>query len=160
MAKTNIKNRITEKDIASLKTGTAKVLLTPVLSPLEQMALNKKWQPFIYKIKEHEIYISGFDCKQLLITTTKKLQLLTAAVTKNRLAEGIPLKQREAFDDPKMVLSLHPLLRNRLCKLECYNLFTIMQRGRSYFVEEQNFSKQNMKTLDALFAKYNCGHLF
>lgn len=160
MAKTNSKQQITAKDIASLKTAAAKSLLTPVLSPIEQMALNKKWQPFVYKIKDHEIYISGFDCKQLLISTTKKLQLLTSAVTKTRLAEGIPLKHREAFDDPKIVLSLHPLLRNRLCKLECYSLFTIMHRGRSYFVEEQNFSKQSMKTLDALFAKYKCGKLF
>lgn len=160
MAKTNYKNRITEKDIASLKTAEAKILLTPVLSPLEQTALNKKWQPFTYKIRGHSIYISAFDCKQLLIATTKKLQLLTAAVTKTRLAEGIPLKHREAFDDPRIVLSLHPLLRNRLCKLECYSLFTIMQRGRSYFEDEQNFSKQNMKTLDAIFLKYKCGDLF
>lgn len=160
MAKTNYKNRITEKDIASLKTREAKVMLTPVLSPLEQMALNKKWQPFTLKIKGFPIYISTFDCKQLLITTTKKLQLLTAAVTKTRLAEGIPLKHREAFDDPRIVLSLHPLLRNRLCKLECYSLFSIMQRGRNYFAEEQNFSKQNMKTLEALFTKYKCGDLF
>ncbi len=98
MAKTNSKQQITAKDIASLKTAAAKSLLTPVLSPIEQMALNKKWQPFVYKIKDHEIYISGFDCKQLLISTTKKLQLLTSAVTKTRLAEGIPLKHREAFE--------------------------------------------------------------
>lgn len=160
MAKTNFHNEISDKDIASLKTKASKVLLTPILSPLEYKALNKKWQPFTYKIAELSIYISATHCKHLLIATLHKLQRLNAAVTKDKLSQGIPVKLRETFDDPRIVLSLHPSLRNKLCKLECYNLFSIMNKGRDFFETEQKFSKQNMKTLNALFVKYKCDSLF
>lgn len=160
MAKTIFKNQISDKDVASLKTRAARILLNPVLSPLEKTALHQKWQPFTYKISDLNIYISGLHCRHLLISTLNKLQHLNAAVTKDRLSQGVPIKYRETFDDPKIVLSLPALLRNKLCKLECYNLFSIMQKGREFFENEQKFSRQNLKILEALFAKYKCSNLF
>lgn len=160
MAKKNLKNEISDKDIASLKTKTAKTLLTPILSPIELAALNRKWQPFTYNLAGLKIYISGLHCKQLLVSTMNKLQRLNVAVAKDKFSQGIPVKLRETFDDPKVVLSLNPVLRNKLCKLECYSLFTIMQKGKSFFEIEQKFSVQHVKTIEGLFAKYKLGKLF
>lgn len=155
----NKSDLITAKDIASLKTKAAKVLLIPILSPLEQTALNKKWQPFTYKIADLKIYISALHCKHLLISTLQKLQRLNAAVTKDKLSQGIPINLRETFDDPKIVLSLNPPLRNRLCKLECYTLFTIMQKGKVFF-QQQKFSKAQINAIEDLFLKYKLAKLF
>ncbi|PBQ33893.1 hypothetical protein CNR22_19590 [Sphingobacteriaceae bacterium] len=155
----NKSDLITAKDIASLKTKAAKVLFTPILSPLELTALNKKWQPFTYKIADLKIYISALHCKHLLISTLHKLQRLNAAVTKDKLSQGIPIKLRETFDDPKIVLSLIPPLRNKLCKLECYTLFSIMQKGKAFF-EQHKFSAANIAALENLFMKYSCSKLF
>lgn len=159
MAKANFKNEILDEDIASLKTRSAKVLLNPILSPLELTALNKKWQPFTYKIANLKIYISALHCKHLLVSTLHKLQRLNAAVTKDKLSKGIPISMRETFDDPKIVLSLNPKLRNRLCKLECYTLFTIMQKGKIFF-EQQKFSKAHVNAIEDLFLKYKLAKLF
>ncbi len=137
-----------------------KGILKHVLSPLEQAVMRSKSNPFIYNVEGIDVYISRYSSKQLLLTVQQKLELIFAAHEKDQLSPGIPIKLRETFDDPQIVLSLHPLLRKRLCKLECYSLFTIMQRGRKYFTEDQNFRKQNMKTLDDLFSKYKCGDLF
>lgn len=159
MAKTIFENQISDKDITSLKTRAARVLLTPILSPLELTALNKKWQPFTYKISDLNIYISALHCKHLLISTLHKLQRLNAAITKDKLSQGIPINLRETFDDPKIVLSLNPALRNRLCKLECYTLFTIMQKGKAFF-NEQKFSKSQMEAIEEIFMKYKLAKLF
>lgn len=137
-----------------------KSMLKHVLSPIEAAVMNGKSDPFFYKLEGMEIYLSRYTSSELLKTVKRKVELVVAAHRKDQLSINIPLKLRETFDDPKIILSLHPLLRNRLCKLECYSLFSIMQKGRNYFIEEQNFSKQNMKVLDSLFSKYKCGDLF
>jgi integrase len=79
---------------------------------------------------------------------------------KNAKYNKMRLAMKVKFDDPAVVLFLHPQLRNRLCRLELYSLFVIMQKGRNYFLKDQKFSKGAMKTLNALFAKYNQSSLF
>lgn len=137
-----------------------KGILKHILSPLEQAVMRGKSDPFTYNVEGIDVYISRYTAIQFLLTLKRKIELINAAFEKDYLSKDIPVKFRETFDDPKIVLSLHPLLRKRLCKLECYSLFIIMQRGRKYFIEKQKFSKQSIKTLDTLFAKYKCGNLF
>lgn len=131
-----------------------------VLAPIEQQAIHHRYQPFMYKAPGFRLYISGEACKFLRETAEQKIRMLHSLIEKDKISKNIPLHLREVFDDPQIVLSLPPRLRNRLCTLECYCLFTIMQRGRSYFATKQNFSPGHLKTLDGLFANYHCGDLF
>lgn len=147
-------------DLAVLRTKGSKEILKHLLSPLEQAAMRHAYRPFIYNINGARVYISRSVCKHLLHLSNQKADLMWHAMQTQKEAKGIPNKLREVFDDPQIVFALNPRLRNRLCRLECYNLFAIMQKGRSYFVNEQGFSRNAMKTLDALFEKYNCKHLF
>ncbi len=150
-SKRSAKIRISAQEKSSLKS---------LLSPLEEAVLYGNSNPFVYKLGDTGVYISRYTAAELLHCISRKIELVKAARKKDELAKNIPLKHRETFDDPKIVLSLHPLLRNRLCKLECYSLYAIMLKGRTYFMKEQNFSKKNMQILDGLFAKYKCGDLF
>lgn len=147
-------------NLAVLRTKRSKETLKHFLSPLEQAALRHAYRPFTYTINGSRVYISRSMCKHLLHLSTQKAELVYHAIQTQKDAEGIPTKLREVFDDLHIVFSLPPKLRNHLCRLECYTLFAIMQKGRSYFANEQGFSRNAMKTLDALFEKYNCKKLF
>ena len=146
--------------LAVLRTKQSKEILKHFLSPLEQAALRHAYRPFTYNINGARVYISRSVCRHLLHLSTKKADLMWHAMQTQKETKGIPNKLREVFDDPHIVFALNPRLRNRLCNLECYTLFGIMQKGRSYFANEQGFSKTAMKTLDALFEKYNSLKLF
>lgn len=147
-------------DLKVLRTKGSKQILAHILSPLEQTALRHHYQPFTYNFNGQRIYISRRMCRHLVNITTQKAEVLLCAVAEHKATINIPLKLREVFDDPRVVFSLKPRLRNTLCRLECYTLLSIMQKGRSYFADEQAFSRNAMKTLDALFEKYNCTNLF
>lgn len=142
-----------------LKQAKTQRILKHLLSPLEQAAMRHKYQPFVYNLNGARIYISARVCRQLLHVASQRAELIHRAVVEQHAAKNVPLKLREVFDDPRIILSLHPSIRNRLCKLECYTLLTIMQRGRAYFIE-QHFGKRAMQTLDHLFEKYKCNRLF
>lgn len=131
-----------------------------ILSPLEEQVLFGKPDPFIYDFDGRSIYVSRYMAKELLNCILLKIELIKTAQEKDLDLAKVPFKYREALDDPKIVLSLTPLLRNRLCKLEFYSLYKIMKKGRTYFERELNFSKKYMRLLDELFAKYKCGDLF
>ncbi len=131
-----------------------------ILSPLEERVLFGKPNPFIYDFEGRSIYVSRYMAKELLGCIRRKIELIKHAQEKDLDLAKVPFKYREALDNPKIVLSLTPLLRNRLCKLELYSLYKIMKKGRKYFEEELNFSKKYMATLDGLFAYYKCGDLF
>jgi hypothetical protein len=151
---------LSKERLAPLFEAKAQKVLKPVLSPLEERALRNLYKPFTFRVNGLTVYVSDRDCKRLLKTTETKVLLLNDLVYKEKICKGIPLKFREAFEDPRIILSLQPRLRNQLCRLECYCLLTIMVRGRKYFVEEQKFSSNAMKILDGLFADYQCGSLF
>lgn len=145
----------------SLKSARSRKILQHVLSPLEAVAFKNAYKPFDYELeKGSNIYITQHTCKQLLHSTSHKLDLLLNSSTKSIYFNRVPVKHRVAFDDVKIILSLYPILRNKLCQLGCYSLFCIMKRGRKYFAEEQGFGKGEMQTIDSLFAKYKCSHLF
>jgi hypothetical protein len=151
---------LSKERLAPLFEAQAQKVLKPILSPLEEKALQNLYKPFTFRVNGLTIYISDRACKRLLKSTETKVLLLNDLVYKEKICKDIPLKHREAFEDPKIILSLPPRLRNELCRLECYCLLTVMVRGRKYFSEEQKFSSNAMKILDGLFARYQCGSLF
>ncbi len=148
-----------KEDLASLKTAQARKLLKHVLSPLEEAAFKKSYQPFTYTIEKGvSIYVTHFTCRQLLSKTKEKLDLMLNCSDKMLYFKNIPVKHRDAFDDPRIILSLPPILRNRLCRFDCYTLISILKQGRQFFVD--NLGAGQVKQIDALFAKYNCSNLF
>jgi hypothetical protein len=148
-------------DLSSLKSAQSRKILQHVLSPLEAAAFRNIYKPFDYEIeKGKSIYITHYTCKELLRSTAHKLDLLLNSTTRSIYFNRVPAKHRKAFDDVKIILSLYPVLRNKLCRLDCFTLLSIMKQGRKYFSEEQKFGKGEMQTIDRLFAKYNCSHLF
>lgn len=150
----NLSKELLAADKRSLK------FLKQILGPLELSALRHNYQSFNYKFEGHFIYISGRACKQLLETTKTQLSFFTNQVEKQRHMRNIPRKHREVFEDPAQVLSLTPYLRNKLCSLQIYSLLRIMILGRSYFENHKAFGPKSIKTLEDLFEKYGCGHLF
>lgn len=146
-------------DLASLRTAQSRKILKHVLSPLEQVAFKNGFQPFTYTVeKDVSIYVSHFTCRQLLSKTKEKLDLMLNCSDKMHYFKDIPVKHRDVFDDPRIILSLPPVLRNRLCRLDCYTLISILKHGRKYFIE--NLRVGEVKHIDALFKKYNCSTLF
>lgn len=144
--------------LATLK--KSQEVLKHILSPLEQAALTSNYRPFIYKDYGVSLYISQHSCKLLIESTTQKATLLCKIIEQESLSKGIPIKHREVFHDPRLVMALPPRLRNQLFRLRCYTLFTILQKGRSYFMDEHKFSPLAMQRLDRLFVKYKCLRLF
>ena len=151
---------VKEADLPFTKPKPALQTLQHILSPLEQAALLHHNKPFTYIVDGASVYISGALSQHLAKLVTQKQELLTHTIHKENLSKNIPYSLRETFDDPRIILSLAPRLRNNLCRLECYTMFAIMQKGRSYFAGEQKFSPLAMQVLDALFVNYTCGELF
>lgn len=133
--------------------------LRHILSPLEQAVLKENYKPFVYNYNGIGLYISRKAAGQLMDYARHKIEFVTTLVERERLSTGIPLKQREAFDNPRLILALPPRLRNRLIRLGCYTLFAVMQKGRGYF-EEQGFSPPVIRRLEGLFGEYGCEGLF
>lgn len=146
--------------LAALKAAKAFGLLKHLLSPLEEAAFNHAYKPFNYIIRGHRLYVSALACKELQESTGRKLRLLEMLEYQDRLCATVPLKNREALFDPRIILSLPPRLRNRLCRLGCYSLFAIMQRGRRFFEVEEGFTVHAINTLDQAFEKQEVKHLF
>jgi hypothetical protein len=148
------------KTLASIKKGKLREDLKHILNPLEQAALQHHYKPFVYNYEGIQLYISRRSCMQLMDYATDKITFLTNLIEQERLSTGIPVKYREAFNEPRLILALPARLRNHLVRLGCYTLFAIMQKGRSHFVDEHKFSVLSMQRLDVLFATYKSGHLF
>lgn len=146
--------------LAKINTRQNRRLLNYILSPLEDAALRQPPDTFIYRINRRKIYISVRARQQIISGIVNKLSLLHYIIKDDHLKAGIPSNLREVFDDPAEILYLHYAIRNRLCRLDCFTLFSILEKGRDYFIKEQNFGKGAMKTLDVVFEKYGCGHLF
>lgn len=155
--KTNLKEL--KQEISKLNTAANKRYLKHLLSPLEQAVLRHAFQPFRYKIDGVFVYISATACKKLLAGLIHRIQLMNHLVDKDKQSVHIPFNLRETFDNPTIVLSLHPILRNKLCRLECYTLFSISKCRKSFFIEK-GFSLRSIQTIEALFTKYNCSKLF
>jgi hypothetical protein len=124
-------NQSIKYDLSLLRTKGSKAILKHILSPLEQAAMRHSYQPFNYNLDGTPIYISSGICKRLVNITTKKTELMSHAIRKESLAKDIPHKLREVFDDPRIILSLHPRLRNRLCSLQCYTLFAVIKKAEA-----------------------------
>src|SRR4051812_9762092 len=122
--KTQLKPSV-RKVLNELKRAAAKKTIKPVLSPLEKAVFNHAGQPFNFSYNGISIYISLHACKQLLVAVIDKLRLLNLLLKNDKARIHIAFKVREVVDDPREILALNPLLRNRLCALECYTLFAI-----------------------------------
>lgn len=150
-----------EKDaLAAVNSESAQAILRHVLSPIERAAFRRSFQPFRYNLNGVKIYISGANCSRLLHLLNTKISIINSVVDKERLSLDIPLHLREVFDDPRQILSLPAPARNRLCAIECYTLFAVMQLGRKFFLNWPGFGRRSMAALDALFASHQATHLF
>lgn len=146
--------------LLTLTTAKALGLLKHLLSPLEEAAFVHGYKPFHYTIRGHRLYISAWGCKELRESTSRKRQLLETLEYQDRICLTVPLRHREALFDPRIVLSLPPRLRNRLCRLGCYNLFFILQKGRAFFEVEEGFTTHAMNSLDKAFEACEAKALF
>lgn len=153
------KKNFEQADLTFLKNIETKKLLAHILSPLEVHAFKHNYQPFNYKLDGVSTYIPGYLCKQLITITRAKTEWLIEATEMHRASKDIPLKLRETFYDPTIIFSLNPSIRNRLCRLDCYTMFSIMHRGRNYFIQEK-FGKKAMQTLDEMFEEHGMGRVF
>lgn len=152
--------RIEKEEIAALRSKTTQTLLRHVISPLERAALKNSFRPFIYQLTDVKLFISAAKCRRLLESIDEKSSLLDVIINENRRKAIVPLRLRKIFDDAAVIMSLKPVLRNKLCLLECYTLFAIMEKGREYFVNQKDFSPADLKVLDSLFAMRKCSRLF
>lgn len=150
-----------EKDaLAAINSKASQALLRHVLSPLERAALRHRFRLFRYNLNGLKIYISGAHSRKLLYDIMHKIEHLTLIVTTEQDSIQIPFRLlREAFHDPRIVLAVNPYVRNRLCRLGCCTLATIMQRGKAYFIKK-GLGKRAMQTLEALFTKHKAANLF
>ena len=158
-----MKNTLTpgsKRALAIIKSSAIRKHLTHILCPLEEAVLKHHYKPFVYDYNGAPLYISRHASMQLMADITHRVTFLSVLIEREALSRQIPVKQREAFYNPGTILSLSPILRNRLCRLQCYTLFEVMKRGRAFFEEEQKFGKGAMQRLDELFANYKCAKLF
>lgn len=152
--------KLDKADIAYLKNLGNKDLMPDLLSPLEAQIVKHGAQPFTYKFKDISIYISASGCRQFILNLNYKIQIIGRLLDEENRFGDLPKRLRNQLDDPTIIASLYPVLRNRLHSAECYTLAIIASKGRDYFVNELGFSKSVMKTLDGLFAERKAGHLF
>ncbi len=139
----------------------SKVILKHLLSPLELEALKHRYKPFQYDINGESISITAGTSKQLLIYTRSKINFFSDLIQQENFNRKISVSIPKLLDDPKVILSLPAHLRNILIgRLDCYNLFDVLQIGRKQLSQTRRLGKEGLKTLDNLFKEYNCGHLF
>jgi len=146
--------------LSALTSAKAQALLKYVLSPVEKTALRRSFRPFQFNLNGTKIYISGRSSRRPLFILKDKLDLLIFIATKERKSGDIPLYLREVFDDPAEILDLPAQTRNRLCAIECYTMYSVIQLGRSFFINWRGFGKKSLAELDALFAKHDSENLF
>lgn len=153
-------NEQIERTKRILKQARTQRILKEALSPLELKATRHPYMAFSHKLYGHTVYVSAVDSKAIMYIVIQKLNVLNNMLEKGRILYEVPVKKRAAFDDVRIVLALPAITRNKLVRLGCTTLLEIMQKGKSYFINEQKFGKKVMKTLDGLFAKYGCSNLF
>ena len=137
------------------------VILKHLLSPLELEALKRRYKAFQYDINGISITITAETCKQLLIFTRNKISFFSDLMQQEILNQRNSIFIPKFLNDPKTILSLPPYLRNIVIgRLNCYNLFDVLQIGRRQLAQTPRLGKKGLKTLDNLFKEYNCGHLF
>lgn len=146
--------------LATLRAVKTLGCLKHLLSPLEEAAFAHAYKPFNYSMRGHSLYISAWGCRELMESTSHKLKTLETLEYQDRLCATVSPRHREALFDPRVILSLPPRLRNRLCRLECYSLFAIMRKGRAFFEKEQRFTASAMKALEQAFKIREAKQLF
>jgi hypothetical protein len=139
----------------------SRAILKHLLSPLELQALKHRYKAFPYTMEGASVLITVATCKQLLIVTRNKLNFFSDFLQQQSADQKTLIFLPKLLDDPRVILSLPPHLRNILVgRLDCHNLFDVMQIGRKQLAQTRGLGKGGLKTLDNLFKKYNCGHLF
>ena len=139
----------------------SKATLKHILSPLELEALKCRYKAFQYNLEGTSFPITAETCKQLLIFTRSKINFFSDLMQQKNFNQKTLLSIPKLLDDPKVILSLPPHLRNILIgRLDCYNLFDVLLVGRKQLSQTRRLGKKGLKTLDNLFKKYNCEHLF
>lgn len=139
----------------------SRAILKHILSPLELEAIKRQYKSFEYNINGASIPITAGTCKQLLIFTRNKINFFSDLMQQENFNQKKSLSIPRLLDDPKVILSLPPHLRNILIgRLECYNLFDVLQIGRKQLAQTRRLGKEGLKTLDNLFKEYDCEYLF
>lgn len=152
--------RANKNDILTLLDADTEQLLKHLVSPIETAAMKHHYQPFIYDLNGVKVVVPDIACKFFIQLYYEKANLLAAIISENRRKVKVPIKLRKTFDDPRVVMSFDPDLRKKVCKLECYTLFSIIEKGRDYFLNLKGFGKDSVKGLDMVFRRYNSSHLF
>lgn len=156
----NSKKATSGENLYSQLSKEERRMMQVILSPLEIMAMRHHYKPFHYKFEGKFIYFSGNACSQLAEATKHRVSFMRNRLNIETKSVNVPRRLRETFEDPRIILSLPPFARNRLCHLECYSMLRIMLLGRKYFEKRKEFGPKSMKVLDELFAKHKCAHLF
>jgi hypothetical protein len=139
----------------------SRAILKHLLSPLELQAFKHRYNPFPYNMEGAPVFITAATCKQLLIVTRNKINFFSDLLQQKSGDQQTSISLPKLLDDPKVILSLPPHLRNILVgRLDCHNLFDVVQIGRKQISQTRGLGKGGLKTLDNLFTAYNCGHLF
>jgi hypothetical protein len=139
----------------------SQAILKHLLSPLELAALKRRYKAFQYTMNGASVSITVETCKQLLFFTRNKINFFSEVLQRESYNHKMSVSIPKLLDDPKVVLSLPPHLRNILIgRLNCYNLFDVLQIGRKQLSQTRRLGKGGLKALDNLFEEHNCGHLF
>jgi hypothetical protein len=139
----------------------SRAILKHLLSPLELEAFKRRYKAFPYNMEDASVFITAATCKQLLNVTRNKINFFSELLQQESGDQQTLIFLPKLLDDPKVILSLPPHLRNILVgRLDCHNLFDVVQIGRKQLSQTRGLGKGGLKMLDNLFTAYNCGHLF
>lgn len=136
-----------------------KQLIAQIISPLEAAAVHYQG-PFTFIIDNQPVYFNAHSCKELLEGLKERISLVHNRQVIETHCVGVPKEAREAFEDPREVMSLPGYLRNHLCNMDCHNMLRIKALGRLYFEKHTDLGPKSIQTLAELFARQGCEHLF
>ncbi len=139
--------------------ATEKRLIAQIISPLEAAAAHYQG-PFFFFIDNQHVYFNAFASKELLNGLKERISIVRNRQVVETHAVGVPKEAREAFEDPREVMSLPDYLRNFLCEMDCHNMLRLKALGRLYFEKHTKLGPKSIQTLDELFTRHGCGHLF
>jgi hypothetical protein len=139
--------------------ATEKRLIAQIISPLEAAAAHYQG-PFTFIIDNQPVYFNGFASKELLNGLKARQSLVRNRQVVETHCVGVPHAAKEAFEDPREVMSLPDYLRNLLCNMDCHNMLRIKALGRQYFEKHTKLGPKSIQTLTELFARHGCEHLF
>ncbi len=148
-----------DSDFYSELSTYEKQLVAQIISPLEAAAAHYQG-PFTFIIDNQPVYFNAYASKELLNGLKERISIVRNRQVVEDHCLGVPKAAREAFEDPREVMSLPAYLRNHLCGIDCHNMLRIKALGRQYFEKHTDLGPKSIQTLSELFARHGCEHLF